>query len=374
MIYLSLILLAVMYAFGQARVEYRYAHWFWLGWFSLVAALTNPLHALSEQLFSAHMVQHTIITALSAPLLILGRVGLTTFWALPTKPRITLARSGGGRIARIISNTPAGIAFALHGIALWAWHVPALYDAALQSEWVHALQHLSFVATAMLFWHSVLAPRHRVNGLGKGVVLVFGTAAHTAILGAFIALAPRAWYASYHGASVYGLTALEDQQLAGMIMWVPAGLIYTAAGLALMSEWLKQAELRNQTRPIIATLIACVCITFTACTTERTGGNADASRALTNGNARVGKSAVEQLGCGHCHTIKGARDAIGKVGPPLDGIASRMYIAGVLVNTPENMQRWLMDPKAVDSLTAMPKLGITQAQAKDIAAYLYTLR
>ena len=368
MIYVSLFLMAVIYAIGQKNSHTNGAPWFWLGWVSLALALSRPMHEASEHLFSVHMIQHTIITAVSAPLLILGRIGLTSLWALPSTWRRKVTRYRVAHTVQAVTRTPVGAAFAIHALTLWAWHLPKLYDAAVASDFVHALQHISFIATAMLFWQAVLAPRTRFAGLGKGVVFVFATAAHTAILGAFIALAPRQLYTAY---------ALGDQQVAGMIMWVPAGLIYTVAGLALMSEWLKQAELRNATRKFATTTLVLLVAAYAAGCSDLTARRAEdenAAAMITGGNPRVGKTAVESLGCGGCHTISGARDAVGKVGPPLDGIASRMYIAGVLPNTPDNMEAWIVDPKAVDSLTAMPKLNITPAQARDIAAYLYTLR
>jgi cytochrome c len=87
-----------------------------------------------------------------------------------------------------------------------------------------------------------------------------------------------------------------------------------------------------------------------------------------------GREAIERHGCGSCHTIPGVRRARGLVGPPLAGIASRSYVAGVLENRPENLAAWILDPPGVDPLTAMPNLGVTAGEAHDIAAFLYTLK
>ena len=95
---------------------------------------------------------------------------------------------------------------------------------------------------------------------------------------------------------------------------------------------------------------------------------------LAGGDPRRGKEAIRTYGCGSCHTIPGIRGADGQVGPPLQGIAQRVYVAGVLTNTPENLVRWIQDPKKIDSLTAMPNLGVTEAEARDIAAFLYAQR
>lgn len=95
---------------------------------------------------------------------------------------------------------------------------------------------------------------------------------------------------------------------------------------------------------------------------------------MVGGNPHRGPQLIRSYGCGTCHTVAGVTGANGLVGPPLSGIAQRAYIAGVLPNAPENLVRWIENPKAVDSLTAMPVLGVSSADARDIAAYLYTLR
>lgn len=96
--------------------------------------------------------------------------------------------------------------------------------------------------------------------------------------------------------------------------------------------------------------------------------------ALTGGDPSRGPDLLRKYGCQTCHTIPGVVGANGLVGPPLAGIASRSYIAGVLPNAPDNMLRWIRDPKGVDAKTAMPNTGVTPSDARHIAAYLYTLR
>ncbi len=96
--------------------------------------------------------------------------------------------------------------------------------------------------------------------------------------------------------------------------------------------------------------------------------------AATGGEPSRGPALVRQYGCGTCHTIAGVRGADGLVGPPLDRIGARVYLAGALTNTPENLIRWIRDPRGVDAKTAMPNVGVGEQDARDIAAYLYTLR
>ena len=98
------------------------------------------------------------------------------------------------------------------------------------------------------------------------------------------------------------------------------------------------------------------------------------ARATTGGDPQLGVAAIKRYGCGSCHMIPGISGAVGLVGPPLSGIGSRIYVAGVLQNTPQNMVRWIENPKAVDEKTVMPNLGVTPKDAADIAGYLYTLQ
>lgn len=121
---------------------------------------------------------------------------------------------------------------------------------------------------------------------------------------------------------------------------------------------------------IFACLVTIFAVTLSAC------GQRDTVQAqdVTAGNASVGEHLIYNYGCGSCHLIPGVAEAKGTVGPPLQGFASRIYIAGSLVNTPENVLHWITKPQEINPGTAMPDLGVTERQARDIAAYLYTLR
>jgi len=122
---------------------------------------------------------------------------------------------------------------------------------------------------------------------------------------------------------------------------------------------------------IIACVMACSLLSAMACgdgETER------AAAAMTKGNPQRGRAAITRYGCAACHTIPGISGADALVGPPLSKMGSRSYIAGVLPNTPDNMIRWIENPPQIDHLTAMPNLGVTDGDARDIAGYLYTLK
>jgi cytochrome c oxidase assembly factor CtaG len=217
------------------------------GWFALFIALVSPLHPWGAVLFSAHMSQHEVLMLVAAPLLVLGKPLVAFLKALPsgTAQRLVAAtrRSGVERLWNVFVSPFA--AWLLHLIILWTWHVPVLYHAAIDSEFVHALQHLSFLGSALLFWWAVLGGPQRALGYGAAVLYMFTTAVHSGLLGALIALAARLWYPVYESrTAAWGLTPLEDQQIGGIIMWVPACTVYLVAGLVLFVKWLADSERR----------------------------------------------------------------------------------------------------------------------------------
>jgi putative membrane protein len=219
---------------------------FALGWVSLVAALVSPLDPLGSQLFSAHMVQHELLMVVAAPLLVLGRPLATWTWALAPAQRRVVGRwvqSRGWTALWKVLTDPL-VAWALHAIALWAWHIPALFNGALEHEGLHILQHFSFFGTALFFWWAVLGhdPRGRYAP-GHSAAYLFTTMMHTAALGALLSLAPTPWYAPYIAqAAALGFDPVEDQQLGGLVMWVPAGLAYVIAALAVLGRMLVRAR------------------------------------------------------------------------------------------------------------------------------------
>jgi putative membrane protein len=224
---------------GYARgVGARHAACFATAWGVLALALISPIDTLGGALFSLHMVQHELLMVVAAPLFVMSRPLEAWAWALPATWRQPLA--GVGRVRplaaawRAVTDPPG--AWTLHAVALWAWHVPWLFEASLTHEWVHALQHASFLGSALAFWWSVLGRSARRPD-AVGLASLFTTMLHTGALGALLTFAPSPWYPHYGGGSL-GLTALEDQQLGGLVMWVPGALAYMVAGLALVAAWL----------------------------------------------------------------------------------------------------------------------------------------
>jgi putative membrane protein len=212
---------------------------FTAGWSVLVLALLSPLHDLAHELFWAHMMQHMLLMAVAAPLLVAARPWPVLLFGLPCR----LRRHAGRLVPSRILARP-GLVFMAHALVLWIWHVPPLYDAAVAVPALHWLEHLSMLTAAILFWHLVLMrlPRYR-EGCGAAVLLLLATSMHAGLLGALLTFAPEPLYASHLGsAPLRGLDPLEDQQLAGLIMWVPACAVYLVAGLALVGVWLRRLE------------------------------------------------------------------------------------------------------------------------------------
>lgn len=253
----SLVLTAWLYLRGvrrvwrQAGIGHGVRRWeaasFAGGWLALVVALVSPLHLWGNVLFSAHMMQHEVLMLVAAPLLVLGKPVVAFLKALPMGWVRLLLDSMRPVWVQSVWRTLTNpfVAWLVHGAALWIWHIPVLFTAALESESVHALQHLSFLLTALLFWWAVIHGRERAMGYGAAVLYMFTTAIHSGLLGALITLAGRVWYPDYLGRTeAWGLTPLEDQQLGGLVMWVPACSLYIVAGLAFFAGWLRSSEER----------------------------------------------------------------------------------------------------------------------------------
>jgi cytochrome c oxidase assembly factor CtaG len=221
------------------------------GWLFLSVALLSPLHALGRLLFSAHMLQHELLMLFAAPLLVLGRPLIPFLWGLPFRWRRALGRFGKMSWAQggWHGLSHPVLAWSLQAVALWIWHAPGLFQEALADRSVHALQHLSFLASAGLFWWVLIRSRQRPMAYGAAVLYVFTTSVHSGALGALLTFAPFPWYPAYaKTAASWGLTPLEDQQLGGLLMWVPGGVLYLVAGLALLAGWLHGAESQVQRR------------------------------------------------------------------------------------------------------------------------------
>jgi cytochrome c oxidase assembly factor CtaG len=223
------------------------------GWIVLVAALVSPLHELGEHGFAAHMFEHELLMLVAAPLLVLAQPSAILLWAFPATARRGIGRFFAQRpVASLWRRASAPVtATTLQAAALWLWHAPPLFDRALADDGWHAAQHLSFVVTALLFWTAMLArrgdPAADAASRGVAALCLFATSVVSGALGALMAVSSSPWYAGYArlGMTPYGLTPAEDQQLAGLLMWIPGGLLHAIVALVLV-----RAALRPQPRPL----------------------------------------------------------------------------------------------------------------------------
>jgi cytochrome c oxidase assembly factor CtaG len=243
---------------GVRRAE---AMAFAAGMLTLAVALVSPLDRVAESLFWVHMVQHLLLIAVAPPLLVLGASVAGMAWGLPANARRAVARWWHARrvlraaLAWLASPLPA---VTVHAVALLAWHFPAAYDAAVASPWVHALEHVTFLGTALVFWWAVLHRRGSLRAApGLAMLALFGLSTVSGGLAALLTFSPQPWYAAHLATTAaWGLTPLADQQLAGLVMWVPGSLAYLAAVVWLFVRWMQASEVRAARRDRERALLA----------------------------------------------------------------------------------------------------------------------
>lgn len=237
---------ALALAYWLALPERGLMMWsFLLGTTILALALVSPLDALGDRyLFVAHMLQHPLLLLAVPPLLLLRLPRQATDGALRRAPLAHAER---------VFGAPA-IAWPLGIGAMWLWHLPALYGLALRSQPVHVWQHLTFLVSSTVFWWPVLAPVRRLSR-PFAILYLLGASLASALLGIIITFAPVGLYPTYAAGTGdlavlrlirdgWRLDAAADQQLGGLLMWVPGGGVYLLAMLAIVIRWLDEAEPR----------------------------------------------------------------------------------------------------------------------------------
>jgi cytochrome c oxidase assembly factor CtaG len=239
-----LLLAAVIYAVGFARLRARARRgrvdmtlraWAYAaGWLILAGALVSPLHEAGERSFTMHMIEHELLMLPAALLLVAARPGPVLLWGL--RPPLRRLAASASRWPLWNRLTEPVTATAIQALAIWLWHMPGPFDLALRSEGWHVVQHLSFMIGALLFWWAML---HRASATLAAICL-FATSMIGGALGALMALSNSPWYAAYTamGMTPFGLTPEQDQQLAGLIMWIPGGLFHLGAALLFLARWL----------------------------------------------------------------------------------------------------------------------------------------
>jgi putative membrane protein len=218
------------------------------------------MDALSEVLFLGHMIQHMVLILVAAPLLVMSDFPLAFLWALPRYSAQGLGyRWNQSQMVfctwQVVSSPL--FAWVLFTITLWIWHASSLYEAALHNEAIHTFEHFTFLATAMLFWWILLKPtRQKHLHYARAIPYLFTTLLQSGILGALMTFSPQAWYPYYTTlVTSWGLTPLQDQQLAGLIMWIPGGAVFTLLTIGYFAAWLRALEQRSvrlQQRDILA--------------------------------------------------------------------------------------------------------------------------
>ena len=214
----------------------------------LVVALMSPLDLIAVSLFSAHMTQHLIIMLVAPPLLILGRIENVLLWTFPLPLRRIIGknwlRATGLRSIFNWLMHPV-IAWLLASVTMWFWHIPGPYTWAFNNPIIHIIEHLSFFLTSIILWTLVMQPfRRNSGGHGAALILLTTFALESSLLGALLAFSQHSYY-SVHAANALrhlpdflkDITQLQDQQLAGLIMWVPSSLVQLVALGAIFHNW-----------------------------------------------------------------------------------------------------------------------------------------
>jgi putative membrane protein len=197
-------------------------------------ALVSPLQWLSERMLTAHMVEHELLMVAAAPLLVLSPISARRWLGtLATAPPVAAVWA---------VLTTASVTTLIHVATILAWHTPSLFEAAISNPILHKLQHTTFLVTALFFWWALFnLPKRQ---LGVGAAHLFATMMAMSLLGALLTLTLRLWYPSYSEPS-FGFTPLEDQQLAGLVMWIPGCSVYAIAALVFLAVWIASSGRRE---------------------------------------------------------------------------------------------------------------------------------
>lgn len=239
----SLVLAGIAYLRGWRPPDgRRRAAAFVSGSIVVALAVLSPVEAAADTLLSAHMVQHLLLTIVAAPLLAVSAPGAALLRGTPVSIRrrfVAVRRSVGLGVGRLRHLRHPVVRWLLFVVVFWSWHASAWYSAAVEHPVVHVAEHATFLGAAVLVWATIVGhPSVRLPAI-LGVVAVFGLALQSVFLSALLTFSRAPWYEPYADPPpAWGLDALTDQHLAGLIMWVPSGLFHTAVGIALVVRWL----------------------------------------------------------------------------------------------------------------------------------------
>ncbi len=241
---LAVLIGGYFYAIGPARRRWRLAErvsraqiaWFVAGWVTLALALLSPLDTLGDgYLFSAHMIQHMLIAVVAPPLLVLGVPG----WLA----ELPLRNGAVRQVMRWLANPI--VAFGVFQADVWLWHAPALYDLTLENNLVHIFEHLTFLLFGILYWLPILSQTPLIPRISRpfAILYLFIGCQPMVALGALLTFSATPLYAPYVTAPrVWGLSPLADQQLGGLIMWLPTNIPYLIALSAAFFLWVGERD------------------------------------------------------------------------------------------------------------------------------------
>ena len=233
-----------LYAIGPLRRKHGLAEradhvqtaFFLSGILILFMSLNGPIHELSDfYLFSAHMVQHLLLTLIMPPLLLIG---------LPAWLVQPLLRSRAFAATARTLTSPL-VAFAIYNVVFAGWHLPTFYNWALENHNVHIVQHLMFIGAAVLVWWPVVEPVPELERMASPVrmLYLFALGVPMSVVSALITLSDSVLYGWYAEAPrIFSLSALDDQQMGGLIMWVPGMMVYWVAITILFFRWSRREE------------------------------------------------------------------------------------------------------------------------------------
>lgn len=237
--------LVVLYLAVTRLPPPRQFFWFLLGTATLILALVSPLDILSDTyLFSAHMIQHLLLVLIIPPLLLIGLP--------PDATRSLLQRPLPARVEGVLGKPL--VAWLLAIGTLWVWHLPILYDATLDNNGIHILEHMCFLVTGVIFWWPLVGPAaSRALNTFYALGYLFAAALANSLLGIILTFAPNLIYTRYQNPNdvlgilpllrnTWGLSPIADQQLGGVFMWVGGGIIFLTAMLGVLARWYASPE------------------------------------------------------------------------------------------------------------------------------------
>lgn len=239
---------------------------YWVGLLFITLALLSPIDPLGQQLFFMHMIQHLLLIMLAPPLLLIANPMPFVLWGLPDGLRLRVGRFLAWLLRKdapfrktLLFLTTPGLLWMFWVIALFAWHDPGLYNAALEVGWVHDAEHLTFFLSSMLLWWNVTnaGPRvHKKISLLGRIGLLIATVPPNMLLGVILSFAEPIYTYYESVPRLWGIGIKTDQQIGGVIMWVPGSMMYVLAALVLIARLLSGEEQVKLTRRVQPTAVS----------------------------------------------------------------------------------------------------------------------